>query len=165
MAAPKGNNFYLQRAWQGRKKAFKTPAELWTAACKYFKHVDDNPWIKNEVIKTGTDAGKILEVPTARPYTIHGLCLFIGITRQALDNYGKKDEYKAYFAVVEQIREVCYTQKFEGATVGTFNSNIIARDLGLVDKQHTEHSGKIDFSSMSDEDLDKEIQEALEGSS
>ena len=28
-----------------------------------------------------------------------------------------------------------YQQKFEGATTGKFNANIIARDLGLVDKQ------------------------------
>jgi hypothetical protein len=27
-----------------------------------------------------------------------------------------------------------FAQKFEGAAVGAFNSNIIARDLGLIDR-------------------------------
>lgn len=36
-----------------------------------------------------------------------------------------------------------YAQKFEGASVGAFNANIIARDLGLIDKKEVEHAGNI----------------------
>ena len=32
-------------------------------------------------------------------------------------------------------RQIIYTQKFEGSAAGLLNPNIIARDLGLNDKQ------------------------------
>jgi hypothetical protein len=34
-----------------------------------------------------------------------------------------------------------FTQKFEGATVGAFNANIIARDLGLKDQTDVTTNG------------------------
>jgi hypothetical protein len=33
------------------------------------------------------------------------------------------------------VREIIENNQFEGATVGTFNANIIARKLGLSEKQ------------------------------
>lgn len=134
MAAPKGNNFYLKRSSSGREKLFDSPESLWEAACEYFNHCDDNPWIKKEAIKSGDMAGTCMEVETQRPYTKTGLVVFLGCTLDTLQNYGKKEVYKDFFAVVKKIEDIIYTQKFEGAAVGAFNSNIIARDLGMVDK-------------------------------
>lgn len=37
--------------------------------------------------------------------------------------------------VTTYVEEIIRTQKFEGAAVGAFNANIIARDLGLSDKK------------------------------
>ena len=36
--------------------------------------------------------------------------------------------------------ETIETQQFEGACVGAFNANIIARKLGLADKQEVDHT-------------------------
>ena len=48
---------------------------------------------------------------------------------------GKTDPQTYEFSsVITRIRETIYQQKFEGAAVGAFNANIIARDLGLADK-------------------------------
>lgn len=134
MAAPKNNSFWKARAKSGRGKIFSSPESLWAAACEYFDWCEKNPWYKNEAVKSGDLAGQIIAVPTARPYTLSGLCLFLGVDKITFDNYGQMEGYEDYFSVVTRIREVVYTQKFEGAAVGAYNANIIVRDLGLRDK-------------------------------
>ena len=69
-----------------------------------------------------------------------------------------------YF-VISSYAATCYAinltlsyQKFTGATVGLFNSNIIARDLGLTDKQEVKQ-----VSELSDEELDEKIKELNKG--
>ena len=37
--------------------------------------------------------------------------------------------------------EIIYNQKFTGAAADLLNPNIIARELGLADKQQNEHTG------------------------
>lgn len=105
-----------------------TPEELYEKAKEYIHEVQETPWVKNEAIKSGDYAGQIIHIPTARPLTIHGFCVFAGITTQTFYNYEKQE---AYFDIITRIREVFYAQKFEGAAVGAFNPVIIARDLGL----------------------------------
>lgn len=45
---------------------------------------------------------------------------------------------------MDEVETTIYTQKFEGAAVGAFNSNIIARDLGLADKKEIDASVTVD---------------------
>lgn len=144
MAAPKGNSFWklVGKAWES-EKTFKSPQELWERACEYFQWIDDNPWQKIDAAKAGDRFGEHVIIPTARPYTISGLCLYLGISEDTLNNYEKKQGYEAYFGVTSAIKKICYTQKFEGAAVGAFNANIIARDLGLSDKK--EIDGHLSF--------------------
>ncbi len=47
------------------------------------------------------------------------------------------DISKDFSKVITRIREIIYNQKFTGAAAGFLNPNIIARDLGLVDKAET----------------------------
>lgn len=119
-----------------------TPDGLWAKAQEYFDWCVEHPWQKNEAVKSGDNAGMIISIPTATPFTLKGLCLFAGIDFKTFENYSKNEEF---IHITTRIRDICYTQKFEGAAVGAFNPNIIARDLGLVDK--TEQSGglKITF--------------------
>jgi hypothetical protein len=144
-----GNNFYLKRAKSGRDLLFSTPDILWKSACEYFNHVDENPWIKNEPIKSGDSAGTTMKVETSRPYTLSGLCIFLGCCQDTLSNYGNKEQYKDFFGVVKEIKAIVYTQKFEGAAVGAFNANLIARDLGLIDKKELNNKGTIQYQNVS----------------
>ena len=137
MAAPAGNQFWKLRSKHGQDKLFTSPDILWEEACKYFQWCDENPWKKKDWV--GKDALEV-ERETPRPYTLSGLCLFLDIDEQTLENYGTKDSYKEYFGVVTRIKRIVYTQKFEGAAVGFYNSNIIARDLGLRDKQEIDQT-------------------------
>lgn len=140
MAAPKGNEFWKLRSKHGRDKLFSSPELLWEAACEYFKHVSDNPITKNEIINkpNGTETKEFIY---QKPFTWEGLELYLDI--YSLRDYKTNEDYKDFSQVITRIEKIIYNNKFEGASVGIFNSNIIARDLGLKDETKTEHSGEI----------------------
>ena len=131
------NQFWKLRSSHGRDLLFASPSLLWEAACEYFEWCSTNPWNKQEAIKSGELAGTIMQVPTARPFTMHGLCLYIDCSTsyfRAFKSTATEDK-KDFLTVIEKIEEVVYQQQFEGATVGAYNANIISRALGLTDKQ------------------------------
>jgi hypothetical protein len=70
--------------------------------------------------------------------TLTGLRIFLDITHPTWLDYAKKDGFST---VTDAIKDIIYTQKFEGAAADLLNPNIIARDLGLQDKQAQEISG------------------------
>jgi|APGre2960657404_1045060.scaffolds.fasta_scaffold88300_1 hypothetical protein len=157
MAAPKGNQYALGCA-TGRDKIFKTPDELLTSFLEYKKEVNGNPWIKHEAIKSGEFTGQLISIPLQRPYTLKGFSVFCGISYQGLFNYGHNESYNEFFEVYNKIETECDVQKFEGASVGAFNASIIARDLGLTDKQDITTQGekitsKIDLTKFTDDEL------------
>ena len=135
MAAPEGNKFWKLRAKHGRNKIFESPSVFLESAYEYFESCDNNPWFKNEAIKSGERAGEIIPIPTQRPYTIEALCIFLQIDRQTFLNYENNEKYKDFFEVFTHVRGIIENNQFEGATVGVYNANIIARKLGLTDKQ------------------------------
>lgn len=161
MAAPKGNQFWMLRAKHGRDRIFTTPELLWEAACEYFQWCDDNPWITKKVVQktvpTKKKRGKKIETateqqiqqeasPIARPYSLTGFCIFIGASTQWWYTFKgdcKQKEEKDFLEIIARVEEIIRTQQFEGACVGAFNANIIARTLGLVDKRAEEHSGEL----------------------
>ena len=134
MAAPTGNQFWKLRSKHGREKLFKTPDLMWEAACEYFQWCDEHPWQKVDAAKAGDRFGEHVTVPITRPYTISGLSLYLDCNADYFRQF-KKNCTKDFSWVISKIESTLYTQKFEGAAVGAFNANIIARDLGLSDKQ------------------------------
>lgn len=138
--APKPNQWKFTEN-PGQPKAYK-PDDLWKKALEYFEWCESHPWHKNEAIKGGEQAGTIIQIPTATPFTLKGLCIFANISFTTFDNYSKKPEY---VEITTRIREICYTQKFEGAAVGAFNANLIARDLGLTEKTDLHVEGQWDI--------------------
>lgn len=135
MGAPEGNQFWKLRSKHGRDKIWETPELLWEACCEYFEATDARKWIKVEF--NGKDATEC-EVPTETPYTWTGLYLFLDCAHSTWQEYEKRDDFSA---ITTRVRNIIYTQKFEGASVGAFNANIIARDLGLTDKKELDHKG------------------------
>ena len=127
MAAPKKNQFWKLRSKHGRDKLFETPELLWQAACEYFEHTDQRKWIKKDWV--GKDALPVNR-ETETPYTISGLCLYLDCGKNFWEQF-KGANHKDFSGIVTRIEQIIYTQKFEGASVGAFNANIIARELGL----------------------------------
>lgn len=136
MSAPKGNQFWKLRSKHGRDKIFESPEILWEAACEYFEATDARKWIKTEF--NGKDATKC-EVPTDTPYTLTGLFVFLDISAQTWKDYRER---KDFIEIITRVEQIIYTQKFEGASVGAYNANIIARDLGLKDNSDITSGGQ-----------------------
>jgi hypothetical protein len=143
MGAPIGNKFWELRSKHGRDRLFKTPALLWEAATEYFNHTDSRKWIKKDWV--GKDAFEVIR-ETETPYTLSGLCLYLDCDRNYFNQF-KRDlnlelkRDKDFYGIISRIEQIMFTQKFEGASVGAFNANIISRELGLVDKQEVENKG------------------------
>jgi hypothetical protein len=146
MAAPKGNRFWKMRAKSGRNKKY-TPRTLATACEEYFEWAHTHPLHTVELVKFQGKATKV-EVPRMRAFTKSGLCLFLGIDAKTWDAYR---EDKDFLPVTTRAEEIMFTQKFEGAAADLLNANIIARDLGLVDKKAL--GGSIAILDADDNDL------------
>lgn len=131
MAAPKCNTYWQDRKKDGRDPEYK-PQDLWERACEYFQWCDENPWVKKDFVRGGDSAGSIVDLETSRPYTLTGFCDHARISEKTFGNYHKNE---GYVQVTTRIKQIMFTQKFEGAAVGAFNANLIARDLGLADRK------------------------------
>ena len=140
----------------GRPKSFAGPKHLWKLACEYFKRIDERPFLKQEQRRSPVKIDKrveisddimdelrnpVVELKTIRPYTWAGLTDYLNEQGHisTLQDYkaNRDNRYTEFVEVIRAINEVMYQQKFEGAASGAFNANIIARDLGLVDKTQT----------------------------
>jgi hypothetical protein len=149
MAAPKGNQFWklADPEFLGKPKNFPKPIDLWNACKPYFEWVDENPIIKQSTTTTAKGTFHN-EEPLQKPYTWMGLYVFLGVS-----DLSAYKENKDYFQVITHIDNIIRNQKFEGATAGIFNANIIARDLGLVDKKEIETNSK----DLSESEIDAKI--------
>ncbi|WP_052704534.1 MULTISPECIES: DNA-packaging protein [unclassified Halomonas] len=139
MAAPKGNQFWKARTKHGRDKLFASADLLWEACCEYFQWVEKHPLWESKAFH---NQGEVVTatIPKMRAMTLDGLCLFLDVDRKTWGNWRDDEDF---FPVITRVEAVIRDQKFSGAAADLLNANIIARDLGLSDKQQTEHSGEI----------------------
>ena len=155
MPGPKGNQFWKARAKHGRNKLFKSAKALKEACEEYFQWVEENPLWENKATQY---QGAQVDMPVAkmRAMTIDGLCIFLDIDDSTWQRWRKDDDF---CGVVEWADRVIRHQKFSGAAADLLNANIIARDLGLVDKKEHEHTGHIDYSDISDDEIERRVLE------
>lgn len=142
MPAPLGNRYWESRSVNGRKPKYKTADDLLEGVIEYFEWVEDNPLQVAEKV-TYEGYGDYFMIPKARPATIVGMCLRLGISRSTWNSWKQpnNESYREDFLeVINAAEEAMYSQKFDGAAAGIFNANIIARDLGLAEK--SEITGK-----------------------
>ncbi|TIW62985.1 MAG: DNA-packaging protein [Mesorhizobium sp.] len=144
MPAPVGNRFWEQRSTHGRAPIFATPDELFAACCEYFQWVEDNPLYEAKPFAY-QGAVTITEVAKMRAMTIGGLCIFLDIARRTWDGYSEREDF---VPITMRVEEIIRAQKFAGAAADLLNPNIIARDLGLSDKQDVAHTGNITFETV-----------------
>ena len=131
MAAPIGNQFWKLAPKTGRKLLYETPELLMADCMEYFEQTAARTdWNKQQFV--GKD-GRAEEIKVHPPFTKTGLCVFLGCTMETLNGY--KPRSKEFLSVLTRVEEIIYNQKYEGAATGHYQQNIIARDLGLVDKK------------------------------
>ena len=163
MARPKNTE---DRIWNevnpfGRKSQtgrghlrFETPEQLWEEACEYFEWALNTPWIVSKAMKMKDGDRDVIELarePKARYLSNVGLCLFLGIQRCTYGYYqtGRHDkDGKDYTSVCAVIDDIIHEQKLSGAAAGIFHPMIVARELGLADKQEISHEVTDDFEAL-----------------
>ena len=134
-----GNKIWKRRATSGRKPIFATPEDLWSSVVEYFEWNNSNPIMETKAFHF---QGTVVmdEVPRIRAMTLQAMCFYIGISRQGWKEYCDKP---AFSDITSEIQDVIFSQKFEGAAADQLNASIIARELGLADKQDINSSVSI----------------------
>ena len=137
------------RSLGGRPPAYDNPADLWTDAVDYFQWVEDNPLMEEKSVVV---AGAIEKAHTAkaRAMSISGLCVFLNIAQSTYRSYRERDGFSE---VLEMIDDIMYSQKFEGASAGLMNANIIARELGLAERRDVDMKANVNVSHEDSLDL------------
>lgn len=155
----KGNQFWKLRNKHGRDKLFKTPQLLWEAACEYFQWCDDNPLKEEKVFQY---QGEIVraDISKMRAMTLSQLCFYLGCEESYFNQFegriadSKKQNDIDFVKVIHEIKKTIYNQKFQGAAAEMLNANIIARDLGLVEKSEQKQTGNITINIL---DIEKDV--------
>lgn len=158
MPAPSGNQFWKVRSSHGRKPMWRSSEQLWEACSEYFEWTEENPLIE---MKAFAYQGVVTQEPVAkmRAMTIKGLCIFLGMSLETWCQYRKNKDFSD---VIARVEDIISTQKFTGAAADLLNANIIARDLGLIEKKEIEHSGVIE--TLSDKQIDERLEQLIAGS-
>jgi len=123
-------SFYNKTPKNGRPLDYETPELLKGCCDEYFEYqgsrvIEEQHWV-------GKEAHEVSKKHRP-PFTLMGLCVFLGITLETWSNYRKREHFLGVCTHVEQI---IYVQKFERASVGMYNANIIGRELGLMREDH-----------------------------
>lgn len=146
-----------------RPKKIKSARHLLELAIDYFQAVDNSPWQIHELLKSGERAGEVVSKPAVTPYTWAGFSAHLikyGIlASRALDQYRTngygEGGYEEYQPVIVWIDEQMRTQKFAGASIGVFNPHLIAKEIGLTERQEltVKHEQPL-FADVEEEDED-----------
>lgn len=119
----------------------ETPEQLWDMCKGYFEWVHENPLMESKVAQA-KGLPTLIEIPKMRAMTIQGMCLFLNIDESTWYDWRKnRDDLSK---IISHAENIIRTQKFEGAAAEFLNANIIARDLGLVDRNASEIEVHVD---------------------
>ena len=116
MAAPEGNQFWKMRASHGPPRLYDNADALWADCEEYFLQRIQLEWNKQPL-----------------PFTQASLCLFLGIPQTTWIDWRRNREDLSH--VITRVDDIIRDHKMTGAIVGAYNHHIIARDLGLADRQ------------------------------
>ncbi len=102
---------------------------------KFLEYVEDNKtdtMARVELLKAGELAGIQKQCDLKVPLSIKGFCIYAMITHQTFLNYNDSEQLdKDLFEVSTRIRDYIETEQVNGANVGLYNPNIVARVNGL----------------------------------
>jgi hypothetical protein len=120
----------------GRPKRFDTPEQLAELYNAYRLDAKNKPYLVHDFV--GKDANEVRK-EKERPLSWIGFECYLyeqGII-QDLDDYERNtnQSYTIFQPIIRAIKKHIERDQFEGATAGIYNANIIARKLGLADKQ------------------------------
>jgi len=147
----RGNQQWKLRSVHGREKIFANGDLLRAEALLYFDWCDRNPRMRAELVKHQGTAEQY-DVPIGRPYTIGGLCNYLGVSegyfRAAKANLDAKiakklakPEEEILRETIGWLEEVTRNDQIEGGMVGQYNANLVSRLNGLADNVNNNVTG------------------------
>lgn len=127
----------------GRPKNIESPEDLWKLFRLYKAQAKANPYLKQDFV--GKDAYEV-QRRLERPLTWVGFEVYL-FERMIITDLGdyernKDGRYAEFTTIIRAIKNVIEADQFEGASVGVYQHNIIARKLGLADKQEARQVDK-----------------------
>lgn len=119
-----------------KKKYIETPERLLELFQEYVIDAKSKPYLKHDFV--GKDADEVRR-ELERPLTWVGFECYLfeqGIIGD-LSSYeqNRDNSYTAYLPIIRVCKQFILRDQFEGSSAGIYNSNIMARHLGLADKQ------------------------------
>ena len=164
MAATPGNQWWKLRSKHGCDAIFSTPEILESACEEYFKATDErNDWDGQNWV--GKDGEEVV-VKKKVPYSLKGLCVFLGVSSRYFNEFKNTDTFKNnkdFIEVYTRIEDIIQTQQIDGSMIGYYNASLTARLNGLVDKQEVDNKGHIvAYNAVVSKEEAKAISDALE---
>lgn len=135
--------FWELRDPRGRKKIFENPEALQLRIQQYFDECAREHWERRELVKY-QGASSVASVGLSRPYNMYGLANSLGVSIAYFDTAlrqltEKAEEGKAtpndeqLICVYDWAMQELKAHQIEGAMLGLYNPNIVARLNGLAD--------------------------------
>lgn len=140
MAIPKGNKLWKIQSKYTKDILLESPDLLLEAAFEYFEWCDKHPLSKSEAVKSGAECGRIIDIPLRRPYSLSGLCTYIGCSTHHFEQV-RSGTKTLIGETVARIEDMIRTQLFEGATTGIFNTSIVSKWIGDASPEKEDVSG------------------------
>ena len=124
------------------KTIYQSHEELIEMILGYFKYIEGNPLEEDSVFayqgETFHDARAKMRAPTTA-----GLCAWLCISRETWTQWRGGSRRPEFKPVVEWVDQMMYDIKYTGASAGLLNPMIVARDLGLAEKQDINAATKV----------------------
>ena len=144
----------------GAPKKIESPEKLYEYFQQYEKYRKANPKLENVYnVKLDLQASIQREIPLT--WDSFEIWLRKNGIIATLDDYksNKNNAYTEFSHILHMIDMEIKDDKMSGAIAGIYQHNIIARDLGLIDKSESNVKVKVDpYSELTDEQLRAEIE-------
>lgn len=143
-----------------------TPLDVINEFCAYVESLRSAPLeVETEYRQQGSTANggdtrkaQVRRQRFDRPPKVYDFVVrWLGMSESWWRMLGTTKRYaKQFLTVKEKIERYCYDCKFDGAVIGVYNPNIIARDLGL--KERIEYESQKSEDNMTLEEINAEIE-------
>lgn len=137
-----------------------TPEQLQKKVNGYFQQLQSNPFKRYDVVKTGKDAGKELEIKIPRMPSVQGLCAFLDIDYQTFYNWLKPEteqKNKQIFDIAIRAKIKIESNQIDGAGSGLYQPMVVSRLNHLKEETETTTTN-IDATGKSEEEIRAAIQ-------
>lgn len=123
----------FEEARTGRPLVYK-PMQIIEEFCLYIADIRNNPIQLESRYSMQSQTRYLPRAPKISDFVVRWLGKDMSWWSRLSDEHNNKNA-NLYASIKEKIQTYCYEAKLNGALFGIYNHNIVARELGLVDKQ------------------------------